>query len=859
MDTFDLCHVHSCLLPDEEELLHLADSFSSQDYEDLLLLPEPYELPGGTLYKPEHMVKITREGLIPEAERLTEDISFGSIDRDERASRIDFTLCEAARGRLALDLVLGGLLVTLKTKGVDQVGYRSMGTFATEHLSFSGRTASELMHNFELLRALPLTREAYLEGRIAKSALRHLSRVATPENEAEWLAIASGRSLCGLEREVRRALTEGMADGAPGFEEILCDAGGPVPGRGGKNPAAQGAPAPGAMDSAADGACDDAHSDGDEGTMMYFSVPPSLALTWDFALSFFRDKEHYDGPMAGFVEALLANYLASRKAAPQLPALDAEGNRPIFSRVPLLKRRRGNRRVSDPDEVVGQAFGGLSFGSPWEQLWSIHFPSWLEEAGPGGEDAGVSTRAIAGRLIRAASIRQRLDVAAGMLLRAMDARQLQRLLGYEFIEDYAGERCGFSMAQTRQLIKLAEGFHRHSLTEDAFRKGVITREQARLILPLVDSRNESQWIAYAASVPTADLREEAGRVARILEYDCLVPHNYTLLPGFRYLTDERFHDLPEEVQILIRSGSWYTGLSLNPSWPLESDDEELIASRDRRFDAPWKHFSDVDEMRASEAAMKIEKDSRLCASLENQSGSDPLYVGACNGEEQASHGQGCQNPMCSCHQSLEKALEACTIPHGESPGEVFLRDVISSRDSSRAVKGAMSIKFFLPRELYEVWNLAAHAFLARLAQAEWPDSLGLPEEKFLAALLADYLVTEGSLKKAARHHKILKRDRFRCQTPGCRCRRNLHVHHIIRRSQGGTDDPWNLITLCEACHLHLLHGLRTLTVRGRAPFDLTFTFGSLSDGGPFLVYERGVKQRGPCFIPPGDRQAECAI
>ncbi|MDQ7823905.1 MAG: HNH endonuclease signature motif containing protein [Candidatus Eremiobacteraeota bacterium] len=770
MDTHVTQFIAALFLPDEEELLHLGDPFSSQDYEDMLLLPEPYELPAETSHQTERLVKITSEGLIPEAEKLTEDSSFGSIDRDERAERIDFLLCEAVRGRLALDLVLGGLLVTLKSKGVDQLGYRSMGTFATEHLSFSGRTASELMHNYKLLRSLPLTREAYLQGRIAKSALRHLSRVITPENEGEWLGVARARSLCGLEREVKRALAGENAGSAP-----------------------------------ASGVSDKAHDAEPEGTMMYFSVAPSLALTWDFALSLFRDREHYDGPLSGFVEALLANFLASGKVAPELPALDADGNRPIFSRGgPLLKRRMRNRRVSAPGEVSGQAGEGEAGETPWSSPWSIFFPSWLEEARP-EKVTGASARAIAGRLIRAASIRQRLDVAAGMLLRAMDERQLHRLLGYEFIEDYAGERCGFSMAQTRQLIMLAEGFRRHSLTDDAFRKGVITREQARLILPLVDSRNESQWIAYAASVPTVDLREEAGRVARILEYDCLVPHNYTLLPGFRYVTDERLHDLPEEVQDCIRDGSWYKGPSLDSSWPLEADDEELFASRDRRFDAPWKYFSGVEEMMASEASMKIEKDSRLCAG--------------------------------------QKARELCTIPRGESPEETFLVDILSAGSPSRAATGTMMIKFFLPRELEVLWNLAAHAFLVRLALAEGADSLVLPEEKFLAALMADYLKTEGTLKKAAHHHKILKRDRFRCQTPGCRCRRNLHVHHIIRRSQGGTDDPWNLIVLCEACHLHLLHGLRTLTVRGRAPFELTFTFGSLSEAGaPFLVYQRGVRR-----------------
>ncbi|MDQ7824963.1 MAG: HNH endonuclease, partial [Candidatus Eremiobacteraeota bacterium] len=161
--------------------------------------------------------------------------------------------------------------------------------------------------------------------------------------------------------------------------------------------------------------------------------------------------------------------------------------------------------------------------------------------------------------------------------------------------------------------------------------------------------------------------------------------------------------------------------------------------------------------------------------------------------------------------------------------------------SSSAGRGTMTIKFFLPLELVEVWNLAARIFLSHLTLAEGSDSLGLPEEKFLAALLADYLTTEGKFNKAAHHHKILRRDRFRCQVPGCRCRRGLHVHHIIRRSQGGTDDEWNLIVLCEACHLHLLHGLRTLTLNGQAPHSLTFIFGDLSEGDPFLVYENGVK------------------
>jgi hypothetical protein len=53
----------------------------------------------------------------------------------------------------------------------------------------------------------------------------------------------------------------------------------------------------------------------------------------------------------------------------------------------------------------------------------------------------------------------------------------------------------------------------------------------------------------------------------------------------------------------------------------------------------------------------------------------------------------------------------------------------------------------------------------------------------------------------ATRRKVLHRDKGRCQVPGCRAHANLDVHHIRHRAHGGTNDMWNLITLCEAHHL----------------------------------------------------------
>ncbi len=54
---------------------------------------------------------------------------------------------------------------------------------------------------------------------------------------------------------------------------------------------------------------------------------------------------------------------------------------------------------------------------------------------------------------------------------------------------------------------------------------------------------------------------------------------------------------------------------------------------------------------------------------------------------------------------------------------------------------------------------------------------------------------------------VLDRDGYKCQ----RCKgkskdKKLHVHHIIWRSKGGTDEPKNLIVLCSKCHDELHDG-----------------------------------------------------
>ena len=72
-----------------------------------------------------------------------------------------------------------------------------------------------------------------------------------------------------------------------------------------------------------------------------------------------------------------------------------------------------------------------------------------------------------------------------------------------------------------------------------------------------------------------------------------------------------------------------------------------------------------------------------------------------------------------------------------------------------------------------------------------------------------------------REHRVFERDGFRCTVPGCTSQRNLHAHHVLLRSAGGSNDLANLITLCAAHHQRGVH-TGVIRISGRAPNELLF-------------------------------------
>lgn len=66
------------------------------------------------------------------------------------------------------------------------------------------------------------------------------------------------------------------------------------------------------------------------------------------------------------------------------------------------------------------------------------------------------------------------------------------------------------------------------------------------------------------------------------------------------------------------------------------------------------------------------------------------------------------------------------------------------------------------------------------------------------------------------------RDGWKCRC--CKSRNNLTPHHVVYQSQGGTDDLFNLLTLCINCHDDVHRGQMRLEVVALLAADLVVKF-----------------------------------
>ena len=115
--------------------------------------------------------------LFPRPIRLT------ATDLDHHDNRI----ATLGRGLGALRLALGEGLLRLSTGDIQELGFPTFESYVREALGHTGRWGADVRALARRLRDLPRLRTALASGRLSLSVVELVARLATPDDEAEWV------------------------------------------------------------------------------------------------------------------------------------------------------------------------------------------------------------------------------------------------------------------------------------------------------------------------------------------------------------------------------------------------------------------------------------------------------------------------------------------------------------------------------------------------------------------------------------------------------------------------------------------------------------------------------------------------
>ena len=141
---------------------------------------------------------------------MTDSSENAARDSEAKWQRAHRELSRLAKARAGMDLEEGGwLLAALRNRTHVRLGFGSFVEYIERLFGYAARLTQEKLRVAEALEQLPEATSAFQNGQTCWSALRELTRVATPATEAEWLDAIRGRTV----REVEQ-LVSGHARGS---------------------------------------------------------------------------------------------------------------------------------------------------------------------------------------------------------------------------------------------------------------------------------------------------------------------------------------------------------------------------------------------------------------------------------------------------------------------------------------------------------------------------------------------------------------------------------------------------------------------------------------------------------------------
>ena len=501
--------------------------------------------------------------------------------------------------------------------------------------------------------------------------------------------------------------------------------------------------------------------------------------------------------------------------------------------------------------------------------------------GLAGLPRGEASLLVDGLLARLARGRGAVDVAVGERLEQLAQGERLLRLGYAKLSDYGREVLGVAGRTTQAMARLSRELRARPLLAAAVRRGEVTPRKAEMVLGVAFGRDEAIWVArareytvrelaagaeaagcgakgdeawerviVAASPETVERVEEALELAgRLLgptsqRWERLEVVCQEFLGAYRgsgreerARGDAAIDSLKEALERETRR--WAALDDVEPVEAPEVGDEsapgvidarlrELAAMRGR-WDDLVGQLADVIQRCALWKELGFANFEHYCT---ERLGLAPRTVEQRAWLEGQLHAMpGLREAMRSGRISYEKARIVAGvadgdtvetwIAHAEKATCIALHREVSNHEVRQTcARGEVSLR--VPRH---VSFLLEEAFWAARRAAGEP----LTAEECLF-WVADHFITtwEGAPEaRSAPERRIIERDRGFCQVPGC-SRAAGHLHHVVYRSRGGSDEPGNLVSICVAHHLRGVHR-GWVRVWGRAPDELRWELGEVRE------------------------------
>jgi len=466
---------------------------------------------------------VSRPGIDASASRSLPDIPITGITvpADERrllaARLLESTLLRLGRAGVVLERrLVPGLSRIHRLRLYTHLGYVRLADFLTERLGMSLRRCQSILRLERALAPLPRLARALEAGELSVSRLELAAAAATSETEADWLDRAKRLPLPILREAARAATVASIAASAAA--------------------ATSATPAP-------------LIEQDDPGRVISFVAPAPVVAIWHWTLDLVRRVAGQQEPAWRCAEYLAAEFLAGTpetvgdphpapEALPSIPGSDPAGldaSTPIpnphladpdaaasglgrrTGPAPPTSDERGTSAWLEAASVVREALASIGASADPEAILSIGAsvdPQAIHADGPRREsgaeshpDDELDAWDLEAHLRRLVRLRQSLAWRQGRLLAAVARLNLHQDLGFETFDAWVEDRLAMSPRRARYLVSLDRRLRDLPLLADAYRRGLVSWCQARLLIRVVRPPTQSRWIRYARQVTVRHLED----------------------------------------------------------------------------------------------------------------------------------------------------------------------------------------------------------------------------------------------------------------------------------------------------------------------------------------------------------------